>query len=611
MNRLKYAFLIVLSFISSNAMAVKPTFEVSTKGPIVLKTNSTVTKSIQVRKTDTMRGYWIGKHQLSPIGIDASSDLDKNVLRVYVVTGQGPYNGAMGKDSVASVELMFTPGPSSEPRTQNGMLYLYYSGLPDSTTGYGTQILFDSIPIVAITDTSSIARNALNVRDTTQFNVTHIGDSAIREIPVFNSSPFPITITSITIPSGTQSSFRLGKGLAVNDQIPPQSSGNLAIIYHATGGESSFFNTISITYSNPFGIEQTVGSQFFANELSAFVFPDTIDVGRISIGVYYYGSVAVRSLVNDTASLYWAGSDSHGDLMWQPNGIVLPKTTTLVPFSLWDFDDWDVDFDSSPEQLYNYATLAEQSHNLHSNYLESNVFVIASPVTYDTSRYLVSLFHNKTLGAPMWIANWGQDSSKEQTFEVWFKNAEQDSLDIPFAQLWGNVYFKVDSMPKAPLKLAPGEEFSAKVHFTPGIPDTFADLTEDVMYYYFDQLVVETDSSADLDMKASSSAGHPITGMHQTSAKVSCAQSSEPLVIYPNPTSGDISIKLKNARIGTLEISDLQGRLVGKLSNPGEKINLRGFAGEPLPNGQYFLQINGVNSDGSALQQEIPVMVAK
>jgi hypothetical protein len=70
------------------------------------------------------------------------------------------------------------------------------------------------------------------------------------------------------------------------------------------------------------------------------------------------------------------------------------------------------------------------------------------------------------------------------------------------------------------------------------------------------------------------------------------------ILIYPNPTSGSITVEYKVRHTAILEITDISGKLVGTYTLPFDsyKIEVRN---EKLENGMYLYRIN---SDGTVLK---------
>ncbi|MGB0429455.1 MAG: T9SS type A sorting domain-containing protein [Bacteroidia bacterium] len=65
------------------------------------------------------------------------------------------------------------------------------------------------------------------------------------------------------------------------------------------------------------------------------------------------------------------------------------------------------------------------------------------------------------------------------------------------------------------------------------------------------------------------------------------------LMVYPNPASGELNIKLNNAKLQSIKMYDLTGRLVFKSDNiTGEKIDING-----IKQGVYLLDVTTINKN--------------
>jgi Secretion system C-terminal sorting domain len=589
---------IVIGLFSSASSVRGQHFQVNVKGPIVLRTNHSVTQVIEVTRLDTASNPY-----LQQLYVQANNPNNSQFFGVNVVS----YDLPMNKDSMEEVTVIFTVSGGLNSDTVLGSVSIGYS---DSTYH-----LIDSIQLIGIMDYNGGIVDTLSIEDTTQFEVQKIGDEDSLTFEVTNPSNQPMTIDTLQILGNTHSCFDVEKGLHSGQIIEPLQTTTFVVRYQANGVTYENVSPFVVSYHDPAGDEQSFVGSLQANSVSAIVFdlPDTLPWGfgdsvtvlnldSVAACVNVYGTIPVTSYISEPSSMYWSsGFNSTGGFcayVWDTSasGVIPSNTTSSCAYI----------FSNSPNDsgyLTSYSNYSTQGMQTGNNYQSNILYVEENMFPPDPTRWTTTLFHNQTIGIPLELMDSILDSIVFPTSSMWLTNGTPDTLHVKVAQLWNGTNFSANiHRGSTPFTLAPGQEIQVDFSFTPGNPDTQTigwPSGPSLMYYYYDEFIVETDSSYDPGLNQTRVGANAIPYVIPSKSNVSQRfPSLQPAMeVYPNPasTSATLQYSLVDEESISITIYDALGRIVATpIVNQIEGSGLQeiSFPTNDLPSGIYSCRLS-------------------
>jgi hypothetical protein len=602
-NRSVVATLLAFSIVCFTSVSgYAQQFELMEKGPLKLRTNGYLKKAIHVKKLDDV---YMANTPYGPIPYGVFAESSNN--RISAVVQEQFF---LRTDSLVEISISFDQADDTAYDSVASTVSIYWGDL----AGVTQPTLLAAVHVSGVYVPSE-GSGALSSNDV-DFTVTDFGVPAFDTATYHNSDPdLTARITDIHFLGDKHSCFTLLKGPKVGDTIPPNSYFNVIAQYTADGILKTEFNELLVSYElvNHPGIEQSYGVGMRANKLSPFSCNDTIAFGPITDGTSYYTSASVTSKLADSAVIVIGISPSaqigYGPMPaaqvgGQLEAFLQPNETATTLFYLSTIDP-TITIDT-PTVVH--TNMQNQALTLPIEYNDAPINISFGKVT--SKGDVTPIYHNQTVGLQTITDNSQGDFSVPPT-ELRFKNGGNDSLYVRNARFWGNAVFQGIPSKDPPFWLAPGEEVTVNVSYSPGTPDTAYTSQTDYILYYYDEFVIETEKGVELNYTSSLTGGqHQISRIAKAEQGVqNRTDAGLNVQLFPNPSTGVLQINSGSLHRVRYELYDPMGRMIAVANSTGGQYRWDVRNTTTLSNGTYFLRAIGFQHDGSEVSASNTIVI--